>query len=664
MSKVLEAEVRISGQDRTAKAWSSVVAKAQAAHARLTKVNADLARADKARAMAASHGTMARQTVTAIGQIAGAYIGATAAKDAYVRSADQDRRLSYIGITADAGVEQVAAARAQLYAMAGDMKVPVDGVVAGFETLIATGRSWEEALAFLPSVVATAKASNSEVADIGKTADAVARQMGLAGTAMQAAFDIAAAGGKLGQFELKDQARYLPSILATAKAQGKTGLDGLRDVIAYLQVIRQSTGTSEEAATALSNIFQKMETAETTKKFEEMGVDLPKAMAKARKEGRDLTETFLDLVNTATKGDMSRLPLLIGDAQFLAGIRALSQGRAETERFRAALRGVDGTVLRDVGRLADDARSSIDGLGVAWDRTLKAMATTANASGLTAGLDGIAAQIEEIAAGVERMSRGDVWSGLRDLGRVIGGETPATRAPGLIDGAGLDWSPSPPVPATAVDYSQQRAAIDAGRAEIARLERQRDQPGGAMLPALLDQQLDRARARLAEDVAALSAAITDALPALSTLPTDVPASAFGVVPPADAGDRAAAREEAIRQRRAGYRPGAGVAIPAPAPSDRPSGGGPDAGLINDLSSAIRSALPDGPLKAEITATPQAEVTGPVTAMLEGSANVSVTVRVEGPGTLARTGVVSHGHVSASVAGRSMPHIGTGRQPGV
>lgn len=49
-------------------------------------------------------------------------------------------------------------------------------------------------------------------------------------------------GDKLGKFELKDMARYLPSMLPAFEALGGEGQSGLRSLVAMLQVIRAGTG--------------------------------------------------------------------------------------------------------------------------------------------------------------------------------------------------------------------------------------------------------------------------------------------------------------------------------------------------------------------------------------------------------------------------------------
>jgi hypothetical protein len=151
-------------------------------------------------------------------------------------------------------------------------------------------------------------------------------------------------------------------------ALGYKGEQGLSKLAAMLQVIRQRTGSAEEAATAAQNIFQKMESDETVRKFAKFGIDLRGDIAKARKEGRDLVDTFLDLSEKATKGDLSKIPQLFTDAQFQVGMRALMQGRRDMEGLVRAMANASGATLKDLGQVLTDNQAKIDKMASSWER--------------------------------------------------------------------------------------------------------------------------------------------------------------------------------------------------------------------------------------------------------------------------------------------------------
>jgi TP901 family phage tail tape measure protein len=399
--KSLEARLVISADDKTDGAFGSVAAKlrnlqrvmqsaqpqmaairnAQGAMPQMAAIrSAQAARAQMdrvSRSPAATAGSAAALGTTAarVLPVAAAALGAAAATK---RFAEVERAMTRIALTADATAAQAKQATNDVMKLALDSAMPFDSAAKGLEALVAQGRSLPEAMAFLPSVVKTAQAAGAETEDIAKSAGALSSHLGISADEMQTAFDTLVKGGNLGQFELKDMARYLPSLVPTAKALGMKGQDGLKRLVATLQVVREGSGTAEEAATRVRNIFQKMESDETVKNFKEMGVDLPAAMAKARASGQDLLTVFLDLTKTALKGDMSKIPRLFKDMEVSGGMTALVPGIAKLRELIAELKNVDGSSLKQFNRVMDDSKAKIDRLQTSWGRFLNKLGEAAS----------------------------------------------------------------------------------------------------------------------------------------------------------------------------------------------------------------------------------------------------------------------------------------------
>lgn len=318
-------------------------------------VSAVSARSSAAMAAAQSRVLAAgRNQIVALG-------GPAALGASYKQFADTDRQITRIGITANASAEELAGVRKQIEGIAFETAQSSGKVTGGLDVLVAQGRDLKDALSFLPSVARTAAASGAEVDDIAKSADAVGNNFKIAGDQMQRAFDIMVEAGKAGTFELKDQARYLPSMAPSAAAVGFKGVQGVTDLVSILQILRKGSGSSEEAASSMSNIFQKMESEETAKRFSKFGVDLRKEMAKARKEGKNLLEVFEGLTDKALKGDISKLPQLFSDMEFARGMRALMAYRGEWQKLAKVIStDAPGSVSRDLTRVTNDARAQID----------------------------------------------------------------------------------------------------------------------------------------------------------------------------------------------------------------------------------------------------------------------------------------------------------------
>ncbi|WP_170263594.1 phage tail tape measure protein [Blastochloris sulfoviridis] len=340
------------------------------------------------------------------GMIAGAVGGiggGMVARNAITTYADLDRRMTRIGITADESREAIMGATDALRSLAQETALPFDQVIGALETMVAQGMSLTDAMDKLPAVLRTAQAAGAETADIANSANALTQHLGITANKMQEAFDIVAKGGKLGQFELKDMARFLPSLAPAFAALGETGTKGITKLVAALQTVRLGTGTAEEAAASMQNIFAKMESDETTKKFKKFGIDLRKEMAKARKEGKDLFETFLDLSEKALKGDMSKLPQLFPDQEFARGMRALLTNRDKLREFIVQLEKAIGTVANDLTRITGDARSSIDRLSNSWTKMLASLGRAGDAAGITKVFEAIAEYAERAADGWDRI---------------------------------------------------------------------------------------------------------------------------------------------------------------------------------------------------------------------------------------------------------------------
>lgn len=290
-----------------------------------------------------------------------------------------ERTMNRIGNTTDATAGQVKQASDDVQRMAKDFAMPVEEAIAGLDTLVASGMSLEQAMAFLPSVLATAQASGSATQDIANTAQKAASALKLEANELQRAFDIMVTGGKAGQFELKDMAGEIPELANAFASLGYEGQEGLQKLIAVLQTLREDTGSSATAATQARNIFSKMYSEETAGKFKKFGIDLRAEMEAAKQSGEDALSAFLRLSKEAIDGDLSKIPQLFTDMEFQSGMRSLITSQESFDKFMAAVNSaeVDGTVFRDLDRILGDTESKIQRLSSSWDQFLKALGSAA-----------------------------------------------------------------------------------------------------------------------------------------------------------------------------------------------------------------------------------------------------------------------------------------------
>ncbi|NTF32302.1 phage tail tape measure protein [Rhizobium skierniewicense] len=380
-NRKIKAELEIDGKDSTSPAFRSVAARMGQMERQMGRFNKTAADFDRKVASINRHsaglhraaegfnraGTILRTGLAGYGalEVGRAIIGTV--KD----FAALERQMNRIGITAEATGEQTKKAFEQAQQVSKDLGYDsVQPAIEAIDTLVASGKSLEEAMAFLPSVLATAQATGSATQDIANTGLKATDALKIETKNLQRAFDIMVTGGKAGQFELKDMAQYIPGLANSFATLGYTGEDGLKKLVAILQTIREDTGDASSAATQAQNVFGKMYSEETGKKFAKFGIDLRKEMEAATKSGEDAVSAFVRLSQEAVKGDLSKLPLLFSDQEFRLGMQSLMTSGDSLKRFIDTMNSaqVNGTVFKDVNRVLSDTQASIDGMAISWEK--------------------------------------------------------------------------------------------------------------------------------------------------------------------------------------------------------------------------------------------------------------------------------------------------------
>jgi TP901 family phage tail tape measure protein len=429
-NRKIRAELEIDGKDSTSPAFRSVATRMGQIERQMSRFNKTAADFDRKVASINRHsagmqraaegfnkaGTMLRTGIAGYGAFEVGRAIAGTVKD----FAALERQMTRIGITADASAAQTKEAFAQAQQIANDLNYDsVQPAIEAIDTLVASGKSLDEAMAFLPSVLATAQATGAATQDIANTGLKAADALKIETKNMQRAFDIMVMGGKAGQFELKDMAQYIPGLANSFATLGYKGEEGLKQLVAILQTIREDTGDASSAATQAQNIFGKMYSEETGKKFAKFGIDLRKEMEAAKKTGEDAVSAFIRLSNEAIKGDLSKLPLLFSDQEFRLGMQSLMTSGDSLKRFIDTMNSaeVNGTVFRDVNRIFGDTQASIDRMSNSWEKLKTSMGESV-APAVTPLMDGGVKQLDRYNArqrGMEK--RGWGWF-RRNLGAI------------------------------------------------------------------------------------------------------------------------------------------------------------------------------------------------------------------------------------------------------
>lgn len=229
-------------------------------------------------------------------------------------------------------------------------------VAGGMDVLLGMGMKDSDALGILPTITKAATAYNATIEDLSKASMAALDNLGVKVADMPRALDAMARSGKEGAFELNDQARYFASLASLGQTLKLKGVDGVAEISSALQVIRKGAGTSEEAATRLSDVFGKITSQETIKKFGKLGIDIQKNLKKAQVQAEKTGKPFsaIDFVvenlNKALNGDVGRIGEIFQDKEARLGAIALMQYHKEFQRIRQTSKDAAGEVDKDYAR--------------------------------------------------------------------------------------------------------------------------------------------------------------------------------------------------------------------------------------------------------------------------------------------------------------------------
>lgn len=232
------------------------------------------------------------------------------------RAMDYDQRLRVVANTgvdvgasqADREAQRKAAEQAVLVAnrYGGGNR---DDALDAFNEMISKGSTFTGALPqqLLPEVMRAATATSSAATDFAKIAAAGIQNFGMGRSADEAKawFNIAAIGGKLGGFEVRQQAQYLPEIMAGAGNIGMRGKTDFANLVALNQAVEKTAGTPDKAATNVKQFLTDLGSDHFRQRAQKAsGVNFTKFAAENRLRGVGMIDSAMQLIDR----DMAKHP--------------------------------------------------------------------------------------------------------------------------------------------------------------------------------------------------------------------------------------------------------------------------------------------------------------------------------------------------------------------
>lgn len=166
------------------------------------------------------------------------------------------------------------------------------------DTMIASGVvGSNDAMTMLPQLMKAASASSADANQLAQIGIRAMQTFKIKSEDMPNVMNMALAAGQAGGFELKDMAKWLPQQMAAATMSGMSGRAGFAKLAALNQAAAITAGTKDEAGNNVVNLLAKINSNDTAKDAEKLGINLPKYLQEQRAKGMDSVDAFGALVD-------------------------------------------------------------------------------------------------------------------------------------------------------------------------------------------------------------------------------------------------------------------------------------------------------------------------------------------------------------------------------
>ena len=248
-----------------------------------------------------------------------------------------------------------------------------EGAAETLDTLIASGAmSSKDAMGMLPTLTKAATASGADPNQLAQIGIRGMQTFGIKPDEMAKVIDMAITAGQAGGFELKDMAKWLPQQMAAGKLSGMSGTAGMAKLLAANQAAAITAGTKDEAGNNLVNLLAKINSQDTGKDAQKLGINLSGTLAAARGKGIDSLDAFVGVVDHIVAKDknyqalQTKLKSATGDERrgVLESQADILQGSAigKIIQDRQALMALVG-VMGNRGYMADVQKKVLAGEG-------------------------------------------------------------------------------------------------------------------------------------------------------------------------------------------------------------------------------------------------------------------------------------------------------------
>jgi len=300
----------------------------------------------------------------------GAAIGAGTA------TVNLERRFTRLGIDAQQPIEKMKELKKQIFdvAQAPDIRIDPSQIISAIEEITQKTGDLDFAQANMRNLALAIQATGAAGKDIGGIA-AEFQKMGITSPdQLLLALDILNVQGKAGAFTLEELATLGPKVVSAYTSMGRGGLSAIREMGAALQVVRQGTGESANAATAFEAMLSTISDPVKIKKLTAGGIKLFDEK-EVREDGTKVFRSITDIMEQiikVTKGDKIKIGTIfdreaIRAFNSLMGEYKLTGDTKSLDRFYDV--HADGTeTIKNATRAAQDSAAAFRNLHTSWQR--------------------------------------------------------------------------------------------------------------------------------------------------------------------------------------------------------------------------------------------------------------------------------------------------------
>lgn len=343
-----------------------------------------------------------------------------------------EQRFTRLGIQANKGADEMSALKRQIFeiAQAPDIRVDPGEITAAIEQIVEKTGDLGFAQQNIRNIGLAIQATGAQGDAIGGIL-AEFQKMGIIDPKqVMEALDTLNVQGKEGAFTLMNLAALGPRVVTAYTSMGRGGVGAIREMGAALQVMRQGTGSSEQAATAFEAVLRTLGDRDKIDKLTAGGIQIfdVEALKQGKEVLRPINELMVEIVQR-TGGKKSMLSEVF-DAE---AMRAFNAAAAEFQRSGQVtslqkfmkLQGDGTATMQDSARAAETTSAALQNLYTAW----KTFADTS----LTGPIQSLANALNSLSSETTGKVIQGVVTGAAVLGTAVLARKVYTGGKGIID---------------------------------------------------------------------------------------------------------------------------------------------------------------------------------------------------------------------------------------